>query len=176
MMSSPQNCNNCGQILRPGARFCPECGRSLAGPAPLDIPGSGDFSSPAGPAPTAPGYPETAQSPVSPSYMPTATWPPKAAADPVPVPTADSLSPFSSADSTGPAAPAREPGYWPASGPPGPPPGEVRAKRSRRPLLAGIIAVIVLGTGTGIALVVLPSHHRPTSNAATAGNGATARH
>jgi hypothetical protein len=51
----------------------------------------------------------------------------------------------------------------------------VRPKRSRWPLLAAIIAAVVLGTGTAIALVALPSHHRSASNAATAHSGVTAR-
>jgi hypothetical protein len=38
-------------------------------------------------------------------------------------------------------------------------------KRSRRPLLAGIIAIVVLGAAVGVALVVLQSHHRPAGSA-----------
>jgi hypothetical protein len=38
-------------------------------------------------------------------------------------------------------------------------------KPSRRPLLAGIIAVVVLGAAVGVVLVMLQSHHRPASSA-----------
>jgi hypothetical protein len=65
-MSSPPSCNDCGQALRPGARFCPECGR----PAPV---------------PTAPSRPPSAPPPNSPGYVPTSTtWPAQPAADRVP--------------------------------------------------------------------------------------------
>ena len=79
--SSPESCSNCGQALRPGVRFCPECGR------PLPVPD----------------HPPTVQSPVSPGYVPAGTWPAQPAADPVP--DDDPLSLFSSS-SAPPAAPA----------------------------------------------------------------------
>jgi zinc ribbon protein len=172
-MSSSQHCNNCGQELRAGARFCPECGRPLAVPVPPDTPRSTDLSSPAGSAPAAPEYSETVQSPASPRYGP-ANWPAKSAADPVPVP-ADTLPSFSSAVPAGPAAPPREPDHWLAADPPGPSPAEVRPKRSRRPLLAAIIAVVVLGTGTGVAIAAFPFHHRQATNVGAAHNRVTAR-
>ena len=140
-------------------------------PVPRDAPRGIDFSSPAGSAPTAPGYSETAPSPVSPSYAPTTTWPAKSAADPVPVPAADPLAPFRSAASTDPAAPPPEPDNWLVSDPP----GEVRPKRSRWLLLAVLIGAVVLGAGTTIALVAFPSHHQTPSNAGTAHNGVTAK-
>jgi zinc-ribbon domain len=173
-MSSSQHCNNCGQELRAGARFCPECGRPLAVPVPPDTPRSTNLSSPVGSAPAAPEPSETVQPQVSPGYGP-ATWPAKSAADPVPVPAADTLTSFSNATPTGPAAPPREPDHWFAADPPGPPPGEVRPKRSRRPLLAAIIAVVVLGTGTGVAIAAFPVHHRQATNAGAAHNRVSAR-
>src|ERR1700678_288685 len=79
--SSSESCSNCGQALRPGVRFCPECGR------PLPVPD----------------HPPTVQSPVSPGYVPAGTWPAQPAADPVP--DDDPLSLFSRS-SAPPAAPA----------------------------------------------------------------------
>jgi hypothetical protein len=79
--SSPESCSNCGQALRPGVRFCPECGRPLP----------------------APDHPPTVQSPVSPGYVAADAWRAQSAADPVP--DDDPLSLFSSS-SAPPAGPA----------------------------------------------------------------------
>jgi hypothetical protein len=45
-------------------------------------------------------------------------------------------------------------------------------RRSRRPLLVALVAVIVIGAGTGIAIAAMPSHKTPGSDAA----GNTANH
>jgi cytoskeletal protein RodZ len=137
-MSSPQSCSDCGQALRPGARFCPECGR----PTPV---------------PTAPSRPPSAPPPDSPGYAPAGTWPAQPAADRVP--DDDPLSLFSRP----PSPPAHRSG----------PPRKERPKRSQW-LLVAALAAVVIGVGAGVALVALPSHHRPASMADTALNSATA--
>jgi hypothetical protein len=136
-------CSNCGQVLRPGVRFCPECGRPLP----------------------APDHPPTVQSPVSPAYVPTDTWAAQPAADRVP--DDDPLSLFSR-PSAPPASAARD--YSSGSGTQRP----QRPKRSRWLLLTAVAAVAI-GVGAGIALVALPSHHRPTSIADTALKSAAAQ-
>jgi uncharacterized Zn finger protein (UPF0148 family) len=137
-MSSTQSCDECGQPLRPGARFCPECGR----PTPVR---------------TAPSRPPSAPPPNSPGYVPTSTWPAQPAADRVPDDDPPSLF------SRPPSPPARRSG----------PPRQEQPKRSQWLLVAALAAVVV-GVGAGIALVALPSHHRPASIADTALNSATA--
>ena len=197
-MGSAQFCKGCGQELRPGARFCPECGRPLAVPGQQDTPGSTDFPSPAAPAPADAGYPETAPPPASPGYTPAAAWSATAASEPVPAPAHDSAPPPSSAADAGratqawqpsaadpataewrPSAPSGTPPLQPDSGPEadlsGQNPHAAAPKRSRWPLLAAIIAVVVLGAGAGIALAVLPSHHRPAGNADKAHHGVAVR-
>jgi len=49
-MSSPLVCDNCGQQIRPQARFCPECGRPFQGSGQPDT----DLPSPAEPIPAEP--------------------------------------------------------------------------------------------------------------------------
>jgi len=54
------------------------------------------------------------------------------------------------------------------------PPAGGSGRRPRWPLLAAVIAVVVVGAGAGVAFAVLPSHHHTPSNAAGSGRpGAT---
>lgn len=133
-MSSPQVCDNCGQGLRPGARFCPECGRLVQ----------------------APGQTETQTGRAWPGYTPTATWSTAArVADPGTVQAQDTAPSWPSD------TPHQEAEPWPVAELPGPTPLATRPNRSRRLLLV-LVAVVVLGAGTGVGLSLL-GHHSGSS-------------
>jgi len=65
---------------------------------------------------------------------------------------------------------AGQPTDYPGEGSQPPPPGQKppgqKPRGSRRPLLIILVAVIVIGAGTGIAIAAMPSHKTPGSNAA----------
>ncbi len=181
MMSSSPTCDSCGQVFRLGARFCPECGRPVGEPgqpatqSSAGPPAGGGY----------PGYtPTTGQSAWS-GYTPTTVQPAAAPAEAVQAPSPDmtparDVAPVRDPDPARDMAAAREsaPSWpspapsaavvpWPPPSPPatpqrGPepgPPARMPPPRhrgsSRWPLLAALIAVVVLGVGTGIGLTVL---------------------
>jgi len=140
MMSSLRACDNCGQGLRPGVRFCPECGSSVQAPEQA----------------------ETQSGPAWPGYTPTATWSAAApVAEPGTVPAQDTVQAQDTAPSRPSAALHREAEPWSAAKPPGPAPPATRPTRSRRLLLV-FMAAVVLGAGTTAGLLLL-GHHSASS-------------
>ena len=130
MMDSPRVCDNCGRRLRPEARFCPECGRSLQAPEP----------------------PGTAAGPAWPDNTRTVTrFPAAPVAEPGPPPMRDRLPSRPSG------APQRGAEPWPVAELPGTRP-PVRRPNQSRDLLLVLAGVVVLGVGTGVSLVLLGHH------------------
>jgi len=149
----------CGHELRPGLRFCTVCGRPVAddgNPVP-------DPQRVSPPAMTAGGPPAWAQSDPyaptgdSPAYQVPRTEPGAYQAPPVP-PGPYEAFPARSPYQPPPAAPGR----WQA---PHVAPGPGR-RRSRRPLLLGVIAVLAAGAIVAGFLVARHFHDRHTSAAA----------
>src|SRR5271157_2712273 len=149
----------CGHELRPGLRFCTVCGRPVADDGnPVSDP-----QRVAPPAMTAGGPPARAQSDPyaptgdSPAYQVPGTEPGPYQAPPVPPGPYEGF-PAGSSYQPPPAAPGR----WQASHV-APGPGR---RRSRRPLLLAVIAVLAAGTIAAGFLVVRHFHDRHTSAAA----------
>ena len=168
-MVSLRFCTQCGQQLRPGARFCTSCGRVFEEPGSEVSPGAADYAAGTGGVPAA--YSPAESLPT----LPPEVW--QAHGDPQPYD--PSLAGWQSRNwSPTPAYGAPSPqSAYPVPAPRGPAPqgpafgGPVRPRRSRWPLLAAIIAAVVLGAGTAVALVVLPSHPKATNTANKTGTG-----
>ncbi len=161
----------CGHELRPGVQFCTVCGRSVAddssvvpdlqtpvtlgSPTTTDGPGLRPFDDPVA-------SPQRAQPDV---YAPTVTS--RANQAPPPQPGPDQAPPPQPGSYR---APPAEPGSRRAR-PAGPRSHQTGPRRSRKPLLFGLIAVLVAGALAVIWLVVQPFHNSPlatqTSSPAT---------
>ena len=161
-MVSLRFCTKCGNEVRPAARFCPVCGSALPEPGPETSPGApghatdpGGAASPSAPAESLPTLPpeawrsqgDTGRNDLSATGQQTRNW--------SPTPTSG--------------APSVQPPYSPAAAS-----GWVPPRRFGWPLLAALIAAVVLGAGVAVALVVLPSHPKATNTASKTHTGVAA--
>jgi hypothetical protein len=162
-MAALRFCTQCGHELRPGARFCTNCGRVFNDPGQEVPTSAADYAAETG------GAASEAPAESLPT-LPPETWQARGSARPYdPSLAGQETRNWSPTPAYG--APSVQPAYSPA-----PSPGPVPPRRSRWPLLAAAIAVVVLGGGTAVALVVLPSHPKAANTADKTGTGVTAGH
>jgi hypothetical protein len=140
-------CVKCGRPRGPAAQYCTGCG------APFRAAPGSETPAAEPPAGADPAQPDGAYADRPPGSPATAEWRPSVPAGTPP----RQLDSRPAAEASGQSAHAAAP------------------KRPRWQLLAAIIAVVVLGAGAGIALAVLPSHHRPAGNADKPHHGITVR-